>query len=82
MVKISKNLRELKLTHPSSTLAPSRLTICMTFVELESPMQHAKFQDHKTSGSGEEDFPMLYVRGSHLGHVTLTILQNSCSLFP
>ena len=26
------------------------------FVELESPMIHAKFQDHRTSGSGEEDF--------------------------
>ena len=26
------------------------------FVELESPIIHAKFQDHRTSGSGEEDF--------------------------
>ena len=26
------------------------------FLELESPMIHAKFQDHRTSGSGEEDF--------------------------
>ena len=26
------------------------------FVELESHMLHAKFQDHRTSGSGEEDF--------------------------
>ena len=26
------------------------------FIELESPMLHAKFQDHRTSGSGEEDF--------------------------
>ena len=26
------------------------------FVELESTMIHAKFQDHRTSGSGEEDF--------------------------
>ena len=26
------------------------------FVELESPMLHAKFQDHRTSGFGEEDF--------------------------
>ena len=24
------------------------------FVELESPMIHAKFQDHTTSGSGED----------------------------
>ena len=28
----------------------------MNLVELESPMLHAKFQDHRTSGSGEEDF--------------------------
>ena len=28
----------------------------INFVELESPMLHAKFQDHRTSGSGEEDF--------------------------
>ena len=26
------------------------------FVELESPMIHAKFQDHRTSGSGEDMF--------------------------
>ena len=28
----------------------------INFVELESPMIHAKFQDHRTSGSREEDF--------------------------
>ena len=28
--------------------------ICV--VELESPMLHAKFQDHRTSGSGEKIF--------------------------
>ena len=33
-----------------------RVIICINFVELESPMLHAKFQDHRTSGSGEEDF--------------------------
>ena len=32
-----------------------RVIIYINFVELESPMLHAKFQDHKTSGS-EEDF--------------------------
>ena len=32
--------------------------IYIKYVELESPMQHAKFQDHRTSGSGEEDFLM------------------------
>ena len=29
--------------------------IYIDFVELESPMLHAKFQDQRTSGSGEED---------------------------
>ena len=33
-----------------------RVIIYINFVELESPMQHAKFQDNRTSGSGEEDF--------------------------
>ena len=28
----------------------------MSFVELESLMLHVKFQDHRTSGSGEEIF--------------------------
>ena len=38
-------------------------------------MLHAKFQDHRTSGSGEEDFQMfftIYGHGGHLGHVTWT----------
>ena len=30
--------------------------IYINFVELESPVLHAKFQDHMTAGSGEEDF--------------------------
>ena len=33
-----------------------RVIIYINFVELESPMLHARFQDHRTSGSGEEDF--------------------------
>ena len=33
-----------------------RIIIYINFVELESPMLHAKFQDHRTSGSGEEVF--------------------------
>ena len=33
-----------------------RVIIYTNFVELESPILHAKFQDHRTSGSGEEDF--------------------------
>ena len=30
------------------------LIIYINFVELESPMLHAKFQDHRTSSSGED----------------------------
>ena len=30
--------------------------IYINFIELESLMLHAKFQDHRTSCSGEEDF--------------------------
>ena len=30
--------------------------ISIHFVELESLMLYAKFQDHRTSGSGAEDF--------------------------
>ena len=39
-------------------------------------MLHAKFQDHRTSGSGIEDFFKfftIYGHGGHLGHVTGTI---------
>ena len=32
----------------------SRVTIYINFVELESQMLQAKFQDHRTSGSGED----------------------------
>ena len=37
-----------------------RVTICINLVELESPMLHAKFQNHRTSSSGEEDFKGFY----------------------
>ena len=33
-----------------------RVIIYINFVELKSPMLHAKFQDHRSSDSGEEDF--------------------------
>ena len=33
-----------------------RVIIHINFVELESPMLHAKFQDHKTICSGVQDF--------------------------
>ena len=51
------------------------------FVELESTMLHAKFQDHRTSGSGKDfkRFLPLYGRGGHLGHVAWTIYINSPS---
>ena len=49
-------------------------------------MLHAKFQDHRTSGSGEEEdfLKVLTIRGpgGHLGHVTWTIYINFCYLFP
>ena len=43
-------------------------------------MIHAKFQDHRTSGSGE-DFTICG-HHSHLGHVTWTIYINFRSPFP
>ena len=48
-------------------------------------MLHAKFQDHRTSGSGEEDFLSfftIYGHGGHLGHVTWTIYTKFPSPFP
>ena len=39
-------------------------------------MLHAKFQNHRPSGSEEEDFYFffaIYSHGGHLGRVTLTI---------
>ena len=47
-------------------------------------MLHAKFQNHRPSGSEEEDFLnifAIYSHGGHLGHVTLTIHTNFHSLF-
>ena len=43
------------------------------FVELYCLMLHAKFQNHRSFGSGEEDFKgffAIYSPGGHLGHVT------------
>ena len=48
-------------------------------------MLHAKFKDHRTSGSGEEDFLKvftIYGLGGHLGHATLTIYTTLGSPFP
>ena len=48
-------------------------------------MLHAKFQNHRPSGSEEEDFSFfffaIYSNGGHLGHVTLTIYINFHFLF-
>ena len=47
-------------------------------------MLYAMFQDHKTSGSGVENFKgfTIYGHGGHLGHETGTIYINCYSLFP
>ena len=58
--------------------------IYINFVELYCLMLHAKFQNHRPSGSGEEDFLKVFAintPGSHLGHVTLTIYINFRSFF-
>ena len=50
--------------------------IYIHIVDLESLMLHAKFQDRRPLGSGEEDFFKvftIYGHGSHLGHVTWII---------
>ena len=46
-------------------------------------MLHAKFQEYRTSGSGEAFLRFLpYGHGGHLGYVTWTIYINFRSLFP
>ena len=48
-------------------------------------MLHAKFQDHRTYGSGEDDFFKVYTiygHGGHLCHVTWTIYINFLSHCP
>ena len=45
----------------------------------------AKFQNHRTFDSGEEEFQSfftIYVRGGHLGHLTYTIHTKLRSLCP
>ena len=55
-----------------------RVIIYVKFVELKSPMLHAKFQDHRTLGSRDKVFKVLpkYGHGGHLGHVTKTVFIN------
>ena len=47
-------------------------------------MLHAKFQNHRPSGSGEDFLKVfsIYSHGGHVGHVTLTIYINFLSPFP
>ena len=53
------------------------------FVEFHCLMLHAKLQNHRPSGSGEEDFKgfAIYSHGGHLGHVTWTVYTNFRSPF-
>ena len=57
--------------------------IYINFVDLRSVMLHAKFQNHRPSGSEEEDLKKnaIYSHGGHLDHVTLTIYINFHFLF-
>ena len=57
-------------------------TIYTTFVVLASPMSNAKLQDHRTYGSGEEDFLKVFTIYVHDGHVTWTFYINFLSPFP
>ena len=53
-----------------------RVMIYTNFVELHCLLLHAKFQNHRPSGSGEGRFSKvfaIYSHGGHLGHVTLSI---------
>ena len=47
-------------------------------------MLHAKFQDHRTPGSGEVFLKVftIYGHGGHLGHVTCTIYVHFLSHCP
>ena len=50
--------------------------IYINFVEFHSQMLHTKFQNHRPSGSEEEDFLKvfaIYSHGGYLGHVTMTM---------
>ena len=60
-----------------------KVIIYINFVELESPMLHAKFQDHGTSGSGEEDFTVagtcdkLFFKNIHLAlNLSISIISH------
>ena len=68
-----------KLTLPHKGQSHPRVMIYINFVELHCLMLHAKFQNHRPSGSEEEDFLKvfaIYSPGGHLGQVTWTIYTN------
>ena len=58
--------------------------IYINFVGLESPMLHAKFQDHRNSNyeRGFLKVFTIYGHGGHLGHVIWTIYTNFRYPFP
>ena len=62
-----------------------RVMIYINVIKLYCLMLHAKFQNHRPSGSGDKDFLKvffaIYSHGSHFGHVTLTFYINFYSLF-
>ena len=61
-----------------------RVMIYINFIKLYCLMLHAKFQNHRPSGSGEIFFLKvfaIYGHGSHFGHLTLTFYINVHSLF-
>ena len=64
----AKTVNKIGQGHP-------KVMIYINCVKLLSLMLHAKFQNHRPSGSREdfERFFAIYSHGSHLGHVTLTI---------
>ena len=47
------------------------VTVYINFVELESPMLQTMFQDHRTSGSGEEDFQRFL---PHIGVAAILVM--------
>ena len=62
----------------SSLICQIWVIIYTSFVELQSFILHAKFQEHLTSGS-EEDFKRFlpYKGHGHLGHVTAIYINFS-----
>ena len=77
--------REDLCSCPRRILGHPKVMIYTNFVELHCLMLYAKFQSHRPSGSGDEDFNVFfyfYSHGGHLGHVTWTIYTDFGSPFP